>query len=814
MTRKLLPMLLLLACGGDDDTEIETDTDAARDPYDVPVGPYEVEIRTTSYGIPHIRGEDEGSVGFGLGVVWARNHVCTLADQILKVRSERSRYFGVDHVDSDFGWLHLGVRRQAEAGWYDLSQAQQERIVGVAAGYNHHLAEVGLEGLPVACRGAEWVKPVDHIDLYSYYLSLAQWGSGYNLVELVGQAQPPTANADGSVTPVLPPPDIEVLEPVREPPIGSNGWAIGAAESSTDGGMLLSNTHFPMTGERQWMEFQLTIPGELDVYGVGLVGMPLVAMGFNDHVAWTHTVSSTPRFTPYLLRLGGDRVSYEVDGETRRMEATDYAIQVRQADGNVSTSSRTLYSTEWGPMWNAPVVGWGLQAMTYRDVNWNQQGTVPNFDGMDRATDLESFRQVHREHQGIPWVHTMMADAEGNALYMDSAATPNLSSDAWDAYLAFRRTNLYASQFADFGLVVLDGSTGAMAWTEDDRAARPGAIPFDDVPQLVRDDHVSNANQNHWMANPEEPLTGYAPIYGDTASPRTPRTRMNNFYLEGRGTDPEIGDDGVWTLEELEAAALSMRSSVSELLRDDVVERCQAVEEPVDVGGEPVDVGPACEVLAAWDGRANTDSVGAHIWREFLSSGTITPDDLLDAGTLFAMPFDVEDPIGTPHTLVGAESDVVAQALARSVLDLRAAGLDLDASLGEVQYRPKDTLRIPTPGGYYFEGYIAIATWSGGGDSTLLPRPTRSRIIDDTTSLTVDGYPVANGNSWVMALQFTDDGPVARAVMTYSQSEDPESPWFVDQTELYATQRMRPILYREADIAADPNLVEETLAYP
>ncbi|MFK7926643.1 MAG: penicillin acylase family protein, partial [Myxococcota bacterium] len=183
--RRLPLLLILAACPGNSDSD--TDTDAPyRDPYNVTVGPYDADIRTTAYGIPHILAEDEGSLGFGLGYAAAPDHICTLADQILKTRSERSKYFGPgtnnSNVDSDFGWLHLEVRAHAETTWFDLPDILQKRLVGYAAGYNRYLEEVGNEGLPSLCRGAEWVKPIDHIDLLAYYYSLGQWGSGYAIV--------------------------------------------------------------------------------------------------------------------------------------------------------------------------------------------------------------------------------------------------------------------------------------------------------------------------------------------------------------------------------------------------------------------------------------------------------------------------------------------------------------------------------------------------------------------------------------------------------------------------------------------------------
>ena len=48
--------------------------------------------------------------------------------------------------------------------------------------------------------------------------------------------------------------------------------------------------------------------------------------------------------------------------------------------------------------------------------------------------------------------------------------------------------------------------------------------------------------------------------------------------------------------------------------------------------------------------------------------------------------------------------------------------------------------------------------------------------------------------------------------MTYSQAEYPGSPHHTDQTALYGTeQALRPVLFDEADILADPTLVEQTL---
>ncbi|MFT7518135.1 MAG: acyl-homoserine-lactone acylase [Kiritimatiellia bacterium] len=805
---------VLASCNG---AEL-TDTDlVVGDPYDVQVGPYESTIRWTTHGIPHIIADDIGSASFAQGYAQAKHHVCNLADMIVKARSERAMYFGPGrdnvHIDSDFGWKHLQVRVQAERGFLSEPDYAQQAMIGFSAGYNKYIAET--EQLPPACAGADWVKPIDHIDLYSYMYVMGQWGSGLALVNVVGQAQPPQTS-NGQVFQPIAPPDIEILRFVEEPEMGSNGWAIGGDHSVTGKGALLSNTHFPTFGERQWHEVHMTVPGEYNIYGASLIGMPMVAMGFNEHIAWTHTVSSTPRFTPYLLQLQpGDPTRYKFGDGSEQMVATDYTIQVKQQDGSLSDLQRTLYSSRYGPIWNAPVVGWnGLHAMAYRDVNWNNNGMFSTWAGLNRATSMEDFTAVQREHQGVPWVHTIFADDKGNAMYMDSAATPNISPETWAGYDAFAATNFFAGQYKSFGLTVLDGTDPGAAWTDDDRAARSGTVPFDDNPQIVRRDFVSNANQNHWLANPDAPLTSFPRIYGPTGNPPTPRTRMNNFYLQGRGDAPERGDDNKWALEEIEAAAMSMRSSLSELVKSDVVDRCNAGPKSIMVSDESVEMGPICAILDRWDGRGNTHSVGAHVWREFLASDPVQ-DTIFPPSTFFEVPYDSGDPITTPYGLAAAPLDApdpIPLAIARGAKRLTDNGFELDSELGDVQVRILGTERHPTPGGSFWEGYIAISDWTSGGKTTLDPFPNRGDVINNVSDLAEEGYVVNYGNSWVMAVQFGDDGPKARAVLVYSQSEDPSSEHYSDQTPLFSAQKMRPVLFTEEDILANPDLVEQTLS--
>ena len=106
----------------------------------------------------------------------------------------------------------------------------------------------------------------------------------------------------------------------------------------------------------------------------------------------------------------------------------------------------------------------------------------------------------------------------------------------------------------------------------------------------------------------------------------------------------------------------------------------------------------------------------------------------------------------------------------------------------------------------------SIAGWSGG-DDTLLDRPQRPSVVNGTTDLTVDGYAINYGNSTILAVDFADGAPRARGILTYSQSQDEDSPHFADQTQLHATQTLREVRFTEEEIAA--NVIESVhLSHP
>jgi len=771
---------------------------------------YRASIRRTSYGVAHIMAEDLGSAGFGQAYAFAQDHACVLADQIVKVRSERASFFGPGpgdaNIESDLGYLALDVKGRAEAGLGSQPEPVRALIEGYVAGYNQYLADTGADMVPGTCKGQAWLRPISSIDLFAYYVDLGLLASGNPLLNYIATAKPP-----GSPL-VEPGGPVSGLRGPKATGFGSNGWAVGGTRTASGAGMVVANPHFPWEGELKLWESHVTVPGVLNIYGVGLMGVPGALIGFNDEVGWTHTFSDGQRFNIYALELvEGDPTSYLYDGKPRAMEARDYEVSVRQQDGTQAKVQRTLYFSHYGPILNVDPFGWSSSlALTYRDANIENTRLIEQFFGMNSARSLAEFQKVYEDVGGVPWVNTMAADRSGKAWYIDASATPRLSPAAIAGWLkAVEEGEFLTGVLAEQGLVLLDGSSSVNEWVEVPGARSPGLVPFAEQPQQERDDFVFNANDSHWLSNPAAPLEGYSPLHGFERVPQSPRTRMNMRLLTEQGG--ASGADGKFTIEELQAAIMGNRSFTAELLLDAVVERCAGVKS-VMVIDEVVDIQAGCDLLTAWDGQYDPDSVGAIVWREFL--GAFAFQSVTDFGPLLAVAFDPEDPLETPNTLADPPAmgeDKVLVGLGRGLQALASAGVAIDSPLAAVQRAPRGSELFGVPGGQSRDGTANIVTYSVL-KTTLEPSTPRGEVLNAATGLTKDGYVVNYGASFVMALEMGKDGPRGQAFLTYGESDDPASPHFADQMALFASQQWRPIVFTEADIAADPALATVEVA--
>ncbi|MEM6640141.1 MAG: penicillin acylase family protein [Pseudomonadota bacterium] len=757
---------------------------------------YSVDIRTTSYGIPHILADDWGSMGFGYGYAFAGDNLCVLAREVVAANGELSRFFGGSsgNITNDLFYTLVSNDEFIAGALDDIDPNARDGIRGFVAGYNRYLSDTGVDNLAAECRGAAWVRSIDETDLARVYYKLILRASGGPLSSLIVDARPP---ADGR-SPTLKRADdlpqvslAAVREMINTEDLGSNMYALGSQSTVSGKGMLLGNPHFPWRGPLRWYQAHLTIPGELNVMGASLQGVPLINIGFTDEYAWSHTVSPADRFGLFEIQLApGDPTSYIYDGETLAMGQHPVSIQVL-VDGELETRTHTFYSTVHGwvldfePLFGFRFWDTRLAVFALGDANAGSLRAINQFYDLNVAADFDGFIDALRTNVGLPWVHTVAASPDGRAFYGDISVQPNITAQK----LVDCPPIIFGQSIVDqAGLFVLDGRSTACRFDNDEDAPTEGIIGFEALPKLENTTYVSNSNDNHWLTNPEQPLEGFQPPGRPERTARTVRTRSGLVFARERlaGTDG-LGAPG-FTIDTLQEILFGSRNYAAELLVDELVTVCLDEGASVDIDGTTVDLMQACNLLGSWDKRQNPESIGVPVFAEFLQSVFNELDDPI-VTDLWANPFDVNDPVNTPNGLKAATPEDRARVmrwLGEGIQRLNANNIDISAPWGDLQYDTRNGVRLAIHGGSNVMGMFSIIS----------------------ASLGPGGYtPIDSGNSYMQTVTFDEDGAVAEALLSYSQSSDPEDENFADQTELYQNKQWVSLPFREADILADPNLV-------
>ena len=556
--------------------------------------PFRAVIRRTTDGTPHILAKNWADLGFGYGFAFAQDNICTMANDYVTVEAQRSKYFGpkgvyfsrgsgaeATNLDSDLFYQQI-INSHVIAGLTKGLDPQLRQIqAGYVSGYNKYLASVGgSKGVPdPTCRGKAWVKPITQLDSFLRFYQLMLMSSSSALIDTISEAQPPAAKAGAAPSALaLTNPRAAARKMIatyraEHADLGSNAVAIGSQGTRNHHGLLLGNPHFPWIGTERFYQAQLTIPGKINVTGASLYGVPAVLIGHNADVAWSHTVSTAFRFTPYQLKIvKGHPTEYLQNGHPVKMIAHKVTVMARQSNGKLAPVTRTLYSTRYGPMIN-DLLGIALpwtksSAFTIRDANaTNLARALDTWFGIDRATSTQQVLTTIKKFQGIPWVNTIASDKQGTALYADIGSIPGVPNS-----LAKKcDTGLGALTFAEAGLPILDGSKTSCDWITGPHAAAPGLMGPNQEPFLLRKDFVTNSNDSYWLANPHHPLTGFARIIGDEKTPRTLRTRIGLIEVQARidGTDG-LGPRG-FTLSAMQHLDLSDLDYAGELTRNALV---------------------------------------------------------------------------------------------------------------------------------------------------------------------------------------------------------------------------------------------------
>jgi penicillin amidase len=253
--------------------------------------------------------------------------------------------------------------------------------------------------------------------------------------------------------------------PVRsDDAVGSNNWAVSPSRSASGTALLAGDPHLELTLPSIWYESHVVVRDSIDVYGVGIPGLPGIVIGFTRSVAWTFTNTGADVMDYY--EEATDRPAaptrYRLDGAWKALERR---IEVYWSPTGQRLGADTLYFTHRGPMRRV--------GSRWISTRWTVLEADRDFEAFDRAARVgtsDSLLAVMAQFFAAPAQNMLTADTLGTIGIQSTGRFPLRPGDGR-------------------GDVLRDGRTSSSDWT--------GYWSVAEYPQSVRpaQGFLASANQ-------------------------------------------------------------------------------------------------------------------------------------------------------------------------------------------------------------------------------------------------------------------------------------------------------------------------------
>ncbi len=718
-----------------------------------PLPTREVTLHTDVHGVPHIYAETEEELMYGLAYAMARDHLETIVTLYRTANGTRAAMEGPGNgyanVVSDYLSHLFRVPESAQAAYATMSEQERSWFRGFADGLNAYIKEHNQNHTPKV----ETFVPED----------VLAWGLYGQFSRQLTHARKDLEKDFGTqyMASLLPESDAKA----------SNQWVV--APSKTGGpAMLLADPHLPWWGGTQWYEAHLKkTGGGLNVTGAAVIGTPMIAMGRNEHVAWSMTSNGMLDFadcykeklaTPwdlteyvYELHPSGrkpieqDTITLQVKGSlpvvvpayyTHHGPVVPLDIQGEQPvftlDGEhvYSLALSIIDGTEED--YPGDLVAWMFLAI-YR---FNTAKTVRD---VKLALGLQDGAGSHPPEEALQLVkwNIVVGDTTGDIFYIYNGRIPRRMEPHPEDVNYWDRPRV--------------GWTGEDEW-ERDLQGRAVHWAISELPQAGNPESgiLVNCNVSPWHVAPDsginpEDYPPYVAIEGDT-----------DRNVRARGLLEQ--DD------QITAADMREYSRDTYMLRADKLERL--FFDFYDIGLYP-DLDTVHNLLRTEPNEANRDNTSValiHLWVSLIGSeyGGL-PDE--------------------PALLTPEQKDMLIATLREARDELEACPLGLAPRWGEVHQIHH---------GEIFE--------VGGGTQTV---PTLFMVGGPADGC---GPMVGDSGSSYMQVSVLEPGAVtSRSVRPIGSSGDPESPHYNDETARYVQDE--PELSYKANPFTDREVTEEYL---
>jgi penicillin G amidase len=726
-----------------------------------------VRVQRDHWGVAHIYAQNEHDLFFAQGFVVAQDRLFQMELWKRSGQGRLAEILGSSFLKRDVSARLLRYRGDMDAEYKSYSPDTKEILEAFTSGINAYIEAIqrpGGIGLPLEFQLAgfkpEPWKPEDCLNRMAAYSVTGNGTSELHSAQLVALLGPEKAAELLELDPPMkldPAPGINFsgLSPALlenlvgsdvplhfpETPVqGSNNWSVSGSLTATGKPFLANDPHRVIAEPSLRYIVHLVAPG-WNVIGAGEPGLPGVAAGHNEKIAWGFTIFGLDQQDLYLAELNpADPEQYKTERGWERMEVKTETIVVR---GGAPVTAKLKFTRHGPVLWDD-----GKRALA---LHW--VGAEPGTAGylgslaLDRAQNWQEFEQAMPRWK-VPSENIVYADREGNIGEHSTGLAPLRKN--WTGLLPVPET-------------------GGYEWS--------GFVPNADLPHSYNPASGFVATANHKMI-PEN--YGYAVGY-EWASPER-FLRISEVFNAAAKSQHKLN---LADMENLQNDVVSLPARDLQFLLKHAAR------------GAP---GSSAKLLLDWDCAVTADSTAATLYefwdvelRDAVTKLAVPPEAQKIAGK-FALPEILQELAHPSVAVFGQNPEAARDALLLQTLE--AAEKKLSAKLGpdSKSWAWGSLHRVS------FKHPLDHVTPSASAlfDRGPFPRPGDGSTVD-ATYFGANSFDQLAGASYREIFDLSDwDNAVAVNVL--GQSGQPGSVHYDDLLPLWISGQYFPLRYTKPSV--------------
>ena len=498
----------------------------------------EVTVIRDEWGIPHIYASSDKDLFFAQGYLHAQDRYFQMDLIRRQVRGQLSEILGKSALEQDKLSLAMGMEYWAKKTDQELRANYSEFIAPFeryVEGINYYLSThkdnlpveyqlLGFEPKPwtsidTLCLMQEMARQLswNYYDLYRYsnlaglgkekYLELFNPFLPYQIPICPNYSKyetTPTFSGSSS-SPVFSPlkssidtfiRGIESVESEKrliesKDLQGSNNWVANGSKTVTGKPILCNDMHLAWILPGVWYEQHLvSSETDLNSYGFAIPGMPLIAVGHNEHLTWGFTNTGYDVMDWYYYNEKNS-THYLYNGDFEEFRTREYIIKVNGGEDVPFTVRETKEGPVLTDFLGDRIPSNLTQSDTIFAARWIGHTKFLNLlagEGFNRATNREEFNEASKYWDTLAQ-NIVYADREGNIAIRPTGRVP------------IRDDSKIPSWHLGNGTLPYNGSRGEGKWIDE--------VPFNQLPNSLNPSQGYLVSANQIVVGPEYNFSKY-----------------------------------------------------------------------------------------------------------------------------------------------------------------------------------------------------------------------------------------------------------------------------------------------------------------